>query len=59
MVKDKVYILVLTITKLDSSFVKQKFYIEDYCVPCRLHRNKPERGVKRVCKRRYFKEHFK
>ena len=58
MVKDKVYILVLTITKLDSSFVKQEFYIEDYCVPCRLHRNKPERRVL-VCKIRYFKEHFK
>ena len=45
MVKDKLYILVLTVSKLDSSFLNQQFYIEYYCVPYRLHRNKPEGGA--------------
>ena len=45
MVQQKVDILVLTKTKLDSSFPNQQLYIEGFCLPYRLHRNKHGRGV--------------
>ena len=40
MVEYKVDILVLTETKIDSSFLNQQFHIEGFCLPYRLDRNK-------------------
>ena len=37
--QNKVDILVLTETKIDSSFSNQQFYIERFCLPLRLDRN--------------------
>ena len=45
MVKYKVDILVLTETKIDSSFLNQQFHIEGFCLPYRLERNKLGGGV--------------
>ena len=45
MVQHKVDILVLTETKIDSSFLNQQFHIEGFCLPYRLNRNKHGRGV--------------
>ena len=40
MVQYKVDIIVLTKTKIDSSFLNQQFYIESFCRPYSLDRNK-------------------
>ena len=40
MVQYKVDILVLTETKIDSSFLNQQFHIESFCLPYSLDRNK-------------------
>ena len=45
MIQHKVDILVLTETKIDSSFLNQQFDIEDFCLPYRLDRNKNGGGV--------------
>ena len=45
MVQYKVDILVLTETKIDSSFLNQQFDIEGFCLPYRLDRNKNGGGV--------------
>ena len=45
MVQHKVDILVLTETKIDSSFLNQQFHIEGFCLPYRLNRNKHGRVV--------------
>ena len=45
MVKYKVDMLVLTETKIDSSFLNQQFHIEGFCLPYRLDRNKHGGGV--------------
>ena len=45
MVQHKVDILVLTETKIDSSFLNQQFHIEGFCLPYRLNRNKHGREV--------------
>ena len=45
MFKYKVDILVLTETKIDSSFLNQQFHIKGFCLPYRLNRNKHGGGV--------------
>ena len=45
MVQHKVDILVLTETKIDSSFLNQQFHIEGFCLPYRLNRSKHGRVV--------------
>ena len=41
----EVDILVLTETKIKSSFLNQQFYIQGFCLPYRLERNKSQGGV--------------
>ena len=45
MVQHKVDILVLTETKIDSSFLNQQFHNEGFCFSYRLNRNKHGGGV--------------
>ena len=45
MVQHKVDILILTETKIGSSFLNQQFHIEGFCRPYRLNRNKHGGGV--------------
>ena len=45
MAKYKVDILVLTETKIDSSFLNQEFHVEGFCLLYRLDRKKYGGGV--------------
>ena len=44
-IQDKVDVLVLTETKIDSSFSNQQFYIEGFFLPFWLDRNKHGEGI--------------
>ena len=44
-IQDKVDVLVLTDTKIDSSFSNQQFYIEGFFLPFWLDRNKHGEGI--------------
>ena len=45
MVRDKVDLLMISETKLDSSFPNAHFYMKSYSKPCRLHRNSKGGGI--------------
>ena len=45
MVRDKVDLLIISKTKLDSSFPNAQFYLKSYSEPCRLDSNSKGGGI--------------
>ena len=45
MVTEEIDILMITETKLDDSFPASQFFIQSFCTPFRLDRNKNDAGI--------------
>ena len=52
-ITDKTDILLISETRLDSSFLVNQFLIDGFTPPYRLDRNANDGGYYAICKRRY------